>query len=78
MAIFYLAAGVVHLQSPDAFLPIVPDWVPVPREVILFTGACEIAGGLGLVTRPFRWWAAGGEARPIRGLRFSCEPQARV
>jgi uncharacterized membrane protein len=36
----------------------VPDWVPVPREVILFTGACEIAGGLGLVTRPFRWWAA--------------------
>jgi uncharacterized membrane protein len=58
MAIFYLAAGVVHLQSPDAFLPIVPNWVPAPREVIFFTGACEIAGGLGLVTRPFRWWAA--------------------
>jgi uncharacterized membrane protein len=58
MASFYLAAGVVHLQSPDAFLPIVPDWVPAPREVILFSGTCEIAGGLGLVTRPFRWWAA--------------------
>jgi DoxX-like family len=58
MAIFYLAAGVIHLQSPDAFLPIMPDWVPAPREVILFTGACEIAGALGLVTRPFRWWAA--------------------
>jgi hypothetical protein len=22
---FYLAAGVIHLQSPDAFLPIMPD-----------------------------------------------------
>jgi uncharacterized membrane protein len=58
MAIFYLAAGVIHLQSPDAFLPIVPDWVPASREVILFTGACEIAGALGLLTRSFRWWAA--------------------
>jgi uncharacterized membrane protein len=58
MAIFYLAAGVIHLQSPDAFLPIVPDWVPAPRELILFTGACEIVGALGLLTRSFRWWAA--------------------
>jgi uncharacterized membrane protein len=58
MAIFYLAAGVIHLQSPGAFLPIMPDWVPAPREVVLFTGACEIAGALGLLTRSFRWWAA--------------------
>ena len=58
MTIFYLAAGVIHLQSPDAFLPIMPDWVPAPREIILFTGACEIAGALGLLTRSFRWWAA--------------------
>jgi hypothetical protein len=35
-----------------------PDWVPAPREVILFTGVCEIAGAFGLVTRSFRWWAA--------------------
>jgi uncharacterized membrane protein len=57
MAIFYLVAGIFHLQHPDAFLPIMPDWAPAPREVILFTGACEIAGALALVTRPLRWWA---------------------
>jgi uncharacterized membrane protein len=58
MASFYFAAGVIHLQSPDGFLPIMPDWVPAPREVILFTGVCEIAGALGLMTRSLRWWAA--------------------
>jgi uncharacterized membrane protein len=57
MAIFYFVAGVVHLRHPEAFLPIMPDWVPAPREVILFTGACEIAGALALLTRSLRWWA---------------------
>jgi uncharacterized membrane protein len=57
MAIFYFVAGVVHLRRPEAFLPIMPDWVPAPREVVLFTGACEIAGALALLTRSLRWWA---------------------
>jgi uncharacterized membrane protein len=57
MAIFYFVAGVLHMRRPEAFLPIMPDWVPAPREVILFTGACEIAGAVALVTRSLRWWA---------------------
>jgi uncharacterized membrane protein len=57
MAIFYAIAGIVHLRSPDAFLPIVPHWVPLPQAVILCTGICEIAGAVALVTRPLRWWA---------------------
>ena len=57
MAIFYFVAGVLHLRGPEAFLPIMTDWVPAPREVILLTGACEIVGALALVTRPLRWWA---------------------
>jgi uncharacterized membrane protein len=28
---------------------IVPDWVPFPRETVLFTGLCEIAGGIALL-----------------------------
>ena len=58
MAVFYLCAGFIHLQSPEAFLPIMPNWAPAPREVILITGVCEIAGAFGLLTRSFRWWAA--------------------
>jgi uncharacterized membrane protein len=50
MAAFYAAAGIGHLLRPDAFLPIVPDWVPFPREVILATGLCELAGAIALLT----------------------------
>jgi uncharacterized membrane protein len=54
MAAFYLAAGIVHLMAPEKFLPIVPDFVPLPLYVVLATGACEIAGGLALITTRLR------------------------
>jgi uncharacterized membrane protein len=57
MATFYVAAGVLHLWSPEGFLPIMPAWVPYPRDVILATGVCELVGGAALVAGPFRWWA---------------------
>jgi uncharacterized membrane protein len=57
MAAFYAAAGVLHLHSPDGFLAIMPDWVPFPREVVLATGACEIAGAAALLTQRLRWLA---------------------
>ena len=57
MAAFYALAGIGHLITPDAFLPIVPDWVPLPREVVLLTGVCEIAGSVALLTMRLRWLA---------------------
>ena len=54
IAAFYFAAGVVHLFRPDAFLPIVPDFVPMPRDVIIVTGLCELAGATALLTARFR------------------------
>ena len=57
MAAFYAVAGVGHVLWPEAFLPIVPDWVPFPREVILLTGVCELAGAAALLTQRLRWIA---------------------
>jgi uncharacterized membrane protein len=54
MAAFYFIAGIVHLVAPDKFLPIVPDFVPLPREVVLATGVGEIAGSLALLTTRWR------------------------
>ena len=57
LAAFYLIGGVANVLIPDSFLPIVPDSVPYPREIVLLTGICEIAGAIGLLTKRFRWWA---------------------
>ena len=58
----YLFVGIVHLRSPNGFMPIVPDWVPYPLETILLTGVCEIAGAIGLMIPHFRRAAAWGLA----------------
>jgi uncharacterized membrane protein len=57
LALFYLAAGYIHLTKPGTFMPVMPDWVPAPYQVILFTGACEVAGAIGLVIPRTRWLA---------------------
>lgn len=54
LAAAYFIVGVVHLKSPQVFMPIMPEWVPFPHDVILATGACEVAGALGLLTVRFR------------------------
>ena len=57
LAIAFFAVGIVHLRSPDGFVAITPDWVPYPRDVILATGICEIAGAIALFVPRVRWWA---------------------
>ena len=46
--------GVFHLAAPERFLPIVPDFVPMPHAVVLVTGLCEIAGSVALLTNRLR------------------------
>lgn len=57
LAAIYMGFGAFHLVAPDRFLPIMPAWVPAPREIVLFTGACEVAGGAGLLVPRLRWLA---------------------
>nr|WP_310522808.1 DoxX family protein [Polymorphobacter sp.] len=57
LAVVYFTVGVIHLRSPEAFLPIVPTWVPFPRETILATGVCEILGAVALMIPRLRWLA---------------------
>ena len=57
LAVAYLIAGIAHVAIPAPFLKITPAWVPLPAEIILLTGICELAGAIALVTRPLRWWA---------------------
>ena len=65
LAVFYFAAGVIHLANPAPFLTIMPGWVPAPEAVVWWTGVAEILGAVGLA-QPFserlRQWAAWGLA----------------
>lgn len=45
----HLAAGYFHLARPQSFLVIMPEWVPFPREVVLWTGVAEALGTLALL-----------------------------
>jgi uncharacterized membrane protein len=62
LALFYGGTGIGHLVAPQAFLAIMPPFVPAPLAVIVFTGLCEIAGAIGLFIPRLRWWAAVGLA----------------
>ena len=56
------AIGVAHFLAVDEFTRVVPDYLPAPRLLVLVSGACEIAGGLGLLIAPVRRAAAWGLA----------------
>ncbi len=49
LAAVYAPFGLLHLRSPDAFLPIMPPQIPNPHAVVVLTGACEVAGAVGLL-----------------------------
>ena len=57
LAAAYFLAGVTHIALPAPFLKITPAWVPYPSQIILFTGLCEVAGAVALLTPRLRWWA---------------------
>ena len=61
-ALFYAAAAYIHLTMPSMFMPVMPDWVPAPGQVIIFTGLCEIGGAVGLLIPGTRRWAGIGLA----------------
>lgn len=58
LALVYFAVGIVHLRTPEAFMPIMPDWVPFPQAVVLLTGGWELIGAVLLAWPNTRanWW----------------------
>jgi uncharacterized membrane protein len=60
LALVYAGVGVVHLTSPEGFLPIMPEWVPLPRLVVLLTGVWELAGAAALLWPSARVQRLGG------------------
>ena len=47
-------AGVLHFTATDAYVSIMPGYLPWHRELVYVSGIFEILGGGGLLTRRFR------------------------
>ncbi len=56
---FFVVAGTLHFLRPAPYEAIMPPSLPAHRELVLASGAAEVAGGLAALTpgleRPARW-----------------------
>jgi uncharacterized membrane protein len=49
LAVFFAAAGALHFLRPRMYEGIVPDYLPAHQELVLASGAAEIAGAVMVV-----------------------------
>ena len=56
----FLTSGVLHFTKTRWYEAIMPPYVPRHREMVLVSGAAEIAGGVAVLVAPARgfarWW----------------------
>ncbi len=63
LAVFFTTAGTLHFLRPGIYEDVVPDYLPAHHEIVLASGAAEIAGAVMVVFAPTRrigglWLAA--------------------
>jgi uncharacterized membrane protein len=59
-AVLYVVAGALHFVQTDAYLEIMPPYIPWHLAMVRISGVCEILGGLGLLLPQTRRAAAWG------------------
>jgi uncharacterized membrane protein len=60
LAFGFIAAGLLHLISPQLYRPIMPAYLPAHDLLIAISGFAEIAGGIGLLVPGLRRFAGWG------------------
>ena len=59
MGLLYIGAGLGHFLATRTYEHIMPDYLPAHHELVLLSGAAEIAGGIGVLVpqtrRPAAW-----------------------
>ncbi len=55
----FIFTGVLHFLRPRMYEAIMPPYIPAHREMVLASGAAEVAGGVGVLVpgleKPARW-----------------------
>ena len=56
IAIFFVAAGILHFVRPEMYEAIMPEQLPAHRELVYASGVAEIAGGVAVLPRQSARW----------------------
>ena len=54
LGVTFVVAGALHFYAPGAYERIMPPYLPLPRELVYLSGALEILGGLGMLSKRTR------------------------
>jgi uncharacterized membrane protein len=54
LTVLFLVSGVLHLVNPNAFLWLMPPWLPEPLFLIYLSGVIELIGAFAFIFRQ-RW-----------------------
>ena len=60
LAMFIIGAGTTHFVNPEFFIRIMPNYLPLHRELVILSGACEIVLGLIVLVPRYSTLAAWG------------------
>jgi len=60
IAALFIVTGVLHFVIPGSYEAIVPPFLPARRFLVYLSGACELAGGIGVLVPRTRRAAALG------------------
>ena len=52
--VLFIVSGILHLVNPQAFLWLMPPWLPFQIELIYISGVLELVSALGLALKQ-RW-----------------------
>lgn len=54
LSVAFITTGLLHFLRPEYYEQIMPGYLPAHRELVLVSGAAEIAGGLGVALHQTR------------------------
>ncbi len=49
LAVMLLVTGIAHFTSTNLMIEMMPDFMPAKREIVYFTGVCELLAVVGLL-----------------------------
>ncbi len=57
VAIIFIAAAILHFVYTEAYIRVMPEYIPYHRAMVLISGMAELTGGVGILIPKVRIWA---------------------